>query len=154
MALSIHPRLRRPSSTARTGVGSPGITLQFSTAGAAPGVTHRAGGPIRVGPVADDELGSLIEAAQRETDRRLGPTRPPPAGADGVHRMLTSIRAQLDFMAGVVASGSPPTVEQVNRLTLGVIAVREYEADDLAYCDLLCEAVYRFKALLQRPDPN
>ncbi len=93
-----------------------------------------------------DGLGPLIEAARRETDRRLS-AWPEAAGADAVHAMLASIDRQLRFMAGIVASGASPTVEQVNSLTLGVIAVREYEADDLVYCDLLCEAAFRFKAL-------
>ncbi len=80
-----------------------------------------------------DGLGPLIEAARRETDRRLSAC-PEAAGADAVHAMMAS-----------------PTVEQVNSLTLGVIAVREFEADEPAYCDLLCEAAFRFKALAAGP---
>lgn len=90
------------------------------------------------------ELGALIEAARRETDRRLGAG---PVGADPVHAMLAAIKRQLRYMAGVVAAGPTPSVDQANSLTLGVIAVREFEADDPAYCDLLCEAAFRFKSL-------
>ncbi|MEZ5407137.1 MAG: immunity protein Tsi6 family protein [Acidimicrobiales bacterium] len=99
-----------------------------------------------------DGLGPLIEAARRETDRRLG-ARPEAAGhaLDPVHAMLASIDRQLRFMAGVVASGEAPTMEQVNGLTLGVIAVREFEVDDPAYCDLLCDAAFLFKALATGP---
>lgn len=96
------------------------------------------------------DLGALIEGALRETDRRLG-AGPEAAGADPVLAMLTSIRRQLQFMAAVVAAGPTPTVEQANGLTLGVIAVREFEADDPAYCDLLCEAAFRFKCLATGP---
>lgn len=92
------------------------------------------------------ELGALTEAALRATDRRLA-TWAEPTGVDAVRAMLASIESQLRFMAEVVASGSSPTVEQANSLTLGVIAVREFEADDPAYCDLLCEAAFRFKGL-------
>lgn len=97
-----------------------------------------------------DGLGPLIEAARRETDRRLG-TRPGAEGVDAVGAMLASIERQLRFMAEVVSSGAPPTVDQANSLTLGVIAVREFEADDPAYCDLLCEATFRFRALATGP---
>lgn len=89
-------------------------------------------------------LGALLEAALRETDRRLRAR--PGAPADPVQAMLASIERQLRFMAGVVASGASPTAEQANGLTLGVISVREFEADDPAYGDLLCEAAFRFKA--------
>ncbi len=97
------------------------------------------------------ELGALTEAALRETDRRLA-TWAEPTGVDAVRAMLASIERQLRFMAEVVASGAPPTVEQANNsLTLGVIAAREFEADDPTYCDLLCEATFRFKGLATGP---
>jgi hypothetical protein len=68
--------------------------------------------------------------------------------SDGLtHAMYTSIHNQLQFMHHTVASGAVPTLEEKNRLTLGVIAVREFETPDVEYCDALCNVVFDFKKL-------
>lgn len=88
------------------------------------------------------EVAALVERALVMTEERLERV---PAGT--VHDMFSSIRNQLEFMDRTVAAGSVPTVAEKNSLSLGVIAVREFEATDMAYCDAICDAVYAFKKL-------
>ncbi|MFO0563229.1 MAG: immunity protein Tsi6 family protein [Polyangiales bacterium] len=92
-------------------------------------------------------LALLIEQCLSETEARIQRL-----GDATVSSMFHSIRAQLLFMREVVADQQTPSIEDANRLTLGVIAVREFEDTDPAYCDLLCDAAFRFRALAQRPE--
>lgn len=61
--------------------------------------------------------------------------------------MLSSVRNQLVFMRDVVASGRCPTTAEKNALSLGVIAVRELEDTDPAFCDALTGALFEFRKL-------
>lgn len=88
-------------------------------------------------------IGLVVEYAQVLTDVRIAGT---PSGSS-VHVMLGSIRAQLSFLADGVAASKPLTIEDVNRLTLGLIAVRELEDTDPEYCDALTFVAFRAKAL-------
>lgn len=88
------------------------------------------------------EAAALIERALAMTEERLGRL---PAGA--LHDMFSSIRNQLEFMRRTADAGSVPTVAERNILSLGVIAVREFETTDVAYCDAICDAVYAFEKL-------
>jgi hypothetical protein len=94
-------------------------------------------------PASPPPMLALIDEALRLTEERLAPI---PAGSS-VHNMYASIRTQLEFMRDTVAAGRSPTTDEKNRLTLGVIAVRELEADDPAYAGALTDAVYEFKKL-------
>ncbi len=91
---------------------------------------------------ADAGLLALLDRALAMTEDR---SRGIPVDTS-VHAMFASLRRQLDAMRAEVAAGEVMTVEQRNSLTLGVIAVREFEADDPEYCDVLCDAVFRFRA--------
>jgi hypothetical protein len=86
---------------------------------------------------------ATIDKALRMTDERLARI---PAGSS-VHNMFGSIRAQLEFMRDTVAAGRSPTTDEKNRLTLGVIGVREFENDDPDYSAALADAAYEFKKL-------
>lgn len=82
---------------------------------------------------AEPPLPELVQQALAMTDQRLAGLPPGP-----VQAMLGSIRAQLTYLAQGAATEAP-------HLTLGVIAVREFEESDPAYCDVLCEVAYRAK---------
>ncbi len=88
-------------------------------------------------------IGLVVEYARVLTDVRVACT---PSGSS-VRLMLGSIRAQLSFLADAVAAGKPLTIEEVNRLTFGVIAVREFEDTDPEFCDALTFVAFRAKAL-------
>lgn len=94
-------------------------------------------------PASPPPVMDLIDKALRLTEDRLARV---PAGTP-THNMFGSIRTQLAFMHDTVAAGRAPTVDDKNRLTLGVIAVREFEDNDPDYCNALTEAVYQFKKL-------
>ena len=83
-----------------------------------------------------DSLLSDIDKAIAMTDERL--TAAP-------RDMLKSIRTQLSFMRDTIAAGRAPTVDEKNRLTIGVIAAREFEDSDPAYADALADASFAFK---------
>lgn len=85
---------------------------------------------------------AMIDHALQMTEDRLART---PAGTS-VHAMFGSIRAQLRFMRDTAAAGLTPTPETKNRLTLGVIAIREFETTDPEYADALTAAVHRFRS--------
>jgi hypothetical protein len=88
-------------------------------------------------------IGLVVEHARRLTDARIAGTRP----GSSVDAMLQSIRAQLAFLADTVAADRPLTIDEVNRLTLGVIAVREFEVTDPDYCDALTDVASCARAL-------
>jgi hypothetical protein len=93
-------------------------------------------------PVSPTEVSAAIDEAMRMTGERL-------AGipASTVRDMLASIRNQLRFMRETIDAGRLPTIEEKNRLTLGVIAVRELETTDPEYCDAITRAAFAFKQL-------
>ncbi|WP_088287707.1 immunity protein Tsi6 family protein [Kineosporia sp. A_224] len=88
------------------------------------------------------QVAALVDRARAMTDERIAAAPP-----GSVRNVFTSIRSQLEYMRDTLASGASPAVDDINRLTLGVIAVREFEASDLAYCDAVCDAVFTFKQL-------
>src|SRR6185369_3667949 len=86
------------------------------------------------------ELPALVDRALQMTEDRLAKA---PAGS--THSMYSSIRNQLRFMKETIAAGKSASIEDKNRLTLHVIAVREFEDSDPDYCDALTNAAYLFK---------
>jgi Tsi6 len=88
------------------------------------------------------QLTKLVETALAMTAERLARA---PAGS--MQNMFGSIRNQLEFMRHTVVAGGVPTIAEKNSLSLGVIAVREFEASDVVYCDAICDAVFAFKKL-------
>ncbi|MEZ4399713.1 MAG: immunity protein Tsi6 family protein [Kofleriaceae bacterium] len=92
--------------------------------------------------ISRSHVAALVDRARAMTDDRLAAA---PAGA--VHAMFASIQSQLEYMRQTIAGGGRPAIEDVNRLTLGVIAVREFETADVDYCDAICDAVFNFKKL-------
>lgn len=87
-------------------------------------------------------VATLIDTALTMTEERLASLPDGP-----LQGMFGSIRNQLVFMRDTVAAGGSASIAEKNSLTLGVIAVREFETSDLPYCDAICEAVYQFKKL-------
>lgn len=92
--------------------------------------------------IAPAEVSARVDAALKMTEARLARL---PAGS--VRDMLASIRNQLRFMRETIDSGRSPTADEKNRLTLGVIAVRELETNDPDYADAITLAVFDFKQL-------
>jgi Tsi6 len=92
--------------------------------------------------VSRSQVAASVDRARAMTDERLAAAPP-----GSVRTMFTSIRDQLESMRQTLASGASPAVDDINRLTLGVVAVREFEATDLVYCDAVCDAVFGFKNL-------
>lgn len=92
--------------------------------------------------VSRSQVAASVDRARAMTDERLAAAPP-----GSVRTMFTSIRDQLESMRQTLASGASPAVDDINRLTLGVVAVREFEATDLVYCDAVCDAVFGFKKL-------
>lgn len=86
------------------------------------------------------ELHALIDRALEMTEERVAKA---PAGS--MHSMYSSIQNQLRFMKDTIAAGTSASIDDKNRLTLHVIAVRELETSDPQYCDALCNAAYLFK---------
>ena len=86
------------------------------------------------------ELPALVDRALEMTEERLTTA---PAGS--MHGMYSSIQNQLRFMKETILAGKSASIEDKNRLTLQVIAVRELETTDPEYCDALCNAAYLFK---------
>lgn len=89
-----------------------------------------------------DQVGALVDTATQMTDARLATAPPGP-----MHNMFSSIRNQLRYMRETIDAGRKPAIEDLNRLTLHVIAVREFETSDEAYCSALTKAAYHFKQL-------
>lgn len=86
-----------------------------------------------------DGLPALLTRGLELAERRLRESGGAP--------IYDSILAQLRFMSEVVSAGSAPTDADLNRLTLGVYAAREFESSDPEFADVLFEAEYRFKRL-------
>jgi hypothetical protein len=86
------------------------------------------------------ELPALVDRALEMTEERLANA---PAGSE--HSMFSSIRNQLRFMRDTIAAGKSASIEDKNRLTLHVIAVREFDDTDPEYSDALTNAAYLFK---------
>ena len=55
------------------------------------------------------------------------------------------IEQQLDFMRGFEAVGVDPSESDRERISIGVIAVRNFDDVDPEYSRVLCEAAYRFQ---------
>lgn len=89
------------------------------------------------------ELPALIDRALQMTEERLADA---PAGS--IHGMYSSIQNQLRFMRDTIAAGKLASIEDKNRLTLHVIAVRELDTTDPEYSGALCNAAYLFKQRL------
>jgi hypothetical protein len=98
-------------------------------------------GPSAMSSSSASNVSSLVDKALAMTEERMVD------GAGSVSAMFSSIKNQLRFMRETIDAGRSPTTEEKNRLTLDVIAVREFENSDLAYCDALCDATYEFRKL-------
>jgi hypothetical protein len=62
-----------------------------------------------------------------------------------------SILAQLEFMERSIAENRAPSAEDLDRLNLGVIAVRTLEDTDPEYAAFLSELEYAFRRLKTLP---
>ncbi len=78
----------------------------------------------------------VLDLALEMTQERL---RPPTLD------LYTVIEQQIDFMRGFEAVGTEPTEEERESVTVGVIAVRNFEEVDPEYFRVLIEAAYRFR---------
>jgi hypothetical protein len=121
--------------------GEPSEAAREARSSSRPGTTPRTDAAMTAS-VSRAEVGKLVDQAMTMTEQRLADA---PAGS--VHNMYSSIRNQLRFMRETVDGGGSPTIDEKNRLTLGVIAVREFETSDPDYCDAITLAVFNFKKL-------
>jgi hypothetical protein len=62
-------------------------------------------------------------------------------------QLLHSIEAQLRAMQDDVRNGLRPSEEKKKSINIGVVAVREFEADDPEFADVLTSAAYWYKKL-------
>ncbi|MCM2416582.1 immunity protein Tsi6 family protein [Streptomyces sp. RKAG293] len=86
-----------------------------------------------------ENLPVLVEEALAMIEIRIGRS-----GSTGIH---TSVRAQLRYMKKVLAASSRPAEEDLDSLTLGIYAAREFEASDPELANVLFEVQYLFKRL-------
>jgi hypothetical protein len=54
---------------------------------------------------------------------------------------------QLNFIQSIINQSMSPTQKEKDKINIGLMAVKELEATDIEYCDLLCEVDYYFKRL-------
>lgn len=59
--------------------------------------------------------------------------------------VLKSVKAQLEYILDSFRSGKKPTESEKDRVTLGTIAVREFENNDSEYADKLEKVSYLYK---------
>lgn len=85
------------------------------------------------------ELNGLLDKALEMVNARL-------ARAPGL-QSLQMIRVQLQAMQDDVNHGRTPTAEAKRRINIGVLAVREFEATDPDFADVLTKASYLYKKL-------
>ncbi len=60
-------------------------------------------------------------------------------------QILRSVKAQLDFILDSFQKNKKPTDAEKERVTLGVLAVREFEDNDPEYADILSKVSYLYK---------
>lgn len=85
------------------------------------------------------ELAKLVQRAAVLVDAMI--SRPPG------WNVLESVRAQLVHIDGDVRAGRVPTPAVLERINIGVIAVREFETTDPELAELLTRISYRYKRL-------
>jgi len=61
--------------------------------------------------------------------------------------LWTSIQRQLAFIRETVLAGRPPSIEEKQRITLGVLAAREFEDADPELADVLFNVADQFERL-------
>lgn len=86
-----------------------------------------------------DELSGLLDTALAMVQDRL-------ARAPG-WQVLHMIQAQLQAMQDEIMHGRTPTAETKKRINIGVLAVREFEANDPEFADVLTRVAYLYKKL-------
>ncbi len=79
----------------------------------------------------------LTNEAIRMTNERLA------VAAD--FQVLKSVKAQLDYILDSFRNNRTPTDTEKNRVTLGILAVREFEGSDSEYADILEKVSYLYK---------
>lgn len=57
---------------------------------------------------------------------------------------------QVDDMRRASSNGQIPTHDDVDKIVIGQIAVREFEVDDPEYVSLICSATYAFSELANK----
>ncbi|AEJ20550.1 immunity protein Tsi6 family protein [Gracilinema caldarium] len=88
------------------------------------------------------ELSGLLDSASKMVNDRL-------AHAPG-WQVLQVIQTQLQAMQDDVNHERVPTAEAKKRINIGVLAVREFEANDPEFADILIKAAYLYKKLSPR----
>jgi hypothetical protein len=86
-----------------------------------------------------DDLPGLLDRGLDLVERRLRDS--------GGARIHDSIRSQLLYMKRIVDEGAIPTDTELDSLTLGVYAAREFETTDPEFADVLFTVEYLFKRL-------
>ena len=79
----------------------------------------------------------LVEEAIRLTEERLAVSSDYP--------VLKSVKAQPDFVLSAFRDDRRPTATEKDTITLRVLAVREFEATDPEYADILERVSYLYK---------
>jgi hypothetical protein len=77
----------------------------------------------------DAELQDRLVKAVKETDQRVA--------KDPADPILSSFQAQLEAIGKWTANGRTPLPDEVRSLTLGLVAMREYEGPEPEYSFLL-----------------
>jgi hypothetical protein len=85
------------------------------------------------------DLPALVERGLELMAQRLA--------VDPAFPLWRSIANQLEYVKRTVAAGERPAPEDVDRLTLGVYAAREFETSDPELADVLFTVEYLFKRL-------
>lgn len=60
-------------------------------------------------------------------------------------QILKSVKAQLVYILDAIQKDKSPTDSEKNRVTLSILAVREFEANDSEYADILEKVSYLYK---------
>lgn len=58
---------------------------------------------------------------------------------------LKSVKTQLDYIFDAFQKNNPPTDAEKDRITLGILAVREFEDTDPEYAEILTKVSYLYK---------
>jgi Tsi6 len=82
------------------------------------------------------DLRSVVDKAREVTRER--------AVASKGNPVYASIEAQLLWISQVLDSGTRPSLDETNRLILGIIAAREFEGIAPSYASMLHDISYRF----------
>jgi hypothetical protein len=94
----------------------------------------------RYGPLGSEPLAVLVTRGLAMVEQRL-------AAAGGAAPVHLSLRAQLRYVRGLLETDTRPTPEDLDRLTMGVYAAREFEASDPDLAEVLFGIEYQAKRL-------